>query len=69
MMACFLFALDKRPGVCPVEIGETLCHVITKLIMRAVEDQTKTVCRSLQLCAVIEAGKEVVTHTMVQRRR
>ena len=69
LKACRLIALDKRLGLCPVGIGEMLRRDITKLIMRATEDQAKPVCGSLQLCAVIESGIEGATYTMVQRCR
>ena len=35
---------------------ETLHQDISKLIMRAMGDQAKTVCGSLQLCTGLEAG-------------
>ena len=49
-------------------IGETLCRVLAKLVMRAAGDQEKTPCGNLQLCAGLEAGIEGATHTMGQRR-
>ena len=67
-MACCLVALDKRPGVRPVGIGETLRRALDKLVMRASGDQAKTACGNLQLCAGLEAGIEGVTHTVGQRR-
>ena len=67
-MACRLVALDKRPGVRPVDIGETLRWVLVKLVMKAAGDQTKTVCGNLQLCAGLEAGIEGDTHAVRQRR-
>ena len=57
-MACPLVAIDKRPGVRPVGIGETLRRALAKLVMRAAGDQAKTACGNLQLCAGLEAGVE-----------
>ena len=51
LMACCLVALDKRPGVRPVGIGETLRRALDKLVMKADGDQAKTACGNLQLCA------------------
>ena len=67
-MECCLVALDKRPGVCPVGIGETLRRALAKLVMRAAGDQAKTACGSLQLCAGLEAGIEGATHAVGKRR-
>ena len=64
MMACCLAALDKRPGVRPVGIGEMLRRALDKLVMRAAEDQSKTVYSNLQLCAGIEAGIEGATNIL-----
>ena len=58
LMACRLVALDKRPGVRPVGIGETLRRALAKLVMRAAGEQAKTACGDLQLCAGLAAGIE-----------
>ena len=68
LMACCLVAIDKRPGVRPVGIEETLCQALAKLIMRSAGDQAKTACGNLQLCAGLEAGIEGATHAVGQRR-
>ena len=47
LMACCLVALDKRPGVRPVQIGDTLRRDLAKLIMRAAGDQAKMACGNL----------------------
>ena len=41
LMACCLVALNERPSVPPVEIGETLRQSIAKIVMRAAWDQAK----------------------------
>ena len=56
LMACRLVALDKMPGVRPVDIGEMLHQALAKLVMRAAGDQAKTVCGNLQMCAGLEVG-------------
>ena len=58
LMACHQVALDKRLGVRPIEIGETLHCAFAKLVSRAARDQAKTACVSLQMCAGLEAGIE-----------
>ena len=68
LMACRLVALDKRPGVRPVRVGEMLRQALAKLVMRAAGEQAKTACGNLQLCAVLEAGIEGATHFVGQRR-
>ena len=68
LMACRLVAMDKRPGVRPVRIGETLRRALGKLVMRAAGDQAKTVCGNLQLCADLEAGIVGYTHAVGQRK-
>ena len=67
-MACRLVALDKRPGVRPVGIGETLRRALAKLVMREAWDQAKTACGNLQLSAGLEAGIEGDTHFVGQKR-
>ena len=68
LMACCLVALDKRPGVRPMGIGETLRRALAKLVMRASGDQANTACGDLQMCAGLEAGIEGATHALGQRR-
>ena len=62
LMACRLVELDKRTGLCPVVIGETLRQALAKLVMRATRDQAKMVCGNLQLCAGLEDSIEDSTH-------
>ena len=64
LMAFCLVALDKRPGVCPVDIGETFRRALAKLVMRSVGDQLKTACRNIQLCAGLKVGIEGATHAV-----
>ena len=54
-MVCRLVAMDKRLGVCPVEIGEMLHRTLAKLVMRVAGDQANTACGNLPLCAGLEA--------------
>ena len=68
-MACRLIALDKRPWVRPVGIGEMLRRAIAKLVIRTAGDQAKAVCGSLQLCAGLLTGVEGVTHAVAQRQQ
>ena len=67
-MTCHLVALDKRPGVRPVGIGETLHQALAKLVMRVAGEQEKMACGNLHLCAGLEDGIEGVTHDVGQRR-
>ena len=60
--------MDKHPEVCPVGIGETLCRAVSKLEIRAVGNQAKRACGSLQLSAGLEDGKEEVTQAVAQIR-
>ena len=68
LMACRLVALDKRPGVPPMRIRETLRRALAKLVMRAAWEQAKTACGNLQLFAGLEAGIEGATHSVGQCR-
>ena len=64
LMACRLVEIDKRPGVHPVGIGETLCQTLANFFMRAAGDQAKTACGNLQMFTGLEAGIEGATHTV-----
>ena len=67
LMSCRLVALDKRPGVHPVGLVETLCRALAKLAMRAAREQEKTACGYLHLCAGLKAGIEGATNAVGQR--
>ena len=67
-MECNLVALDKRPGVHPVRIEETLLRALTKIVKREAGDQTKIACGNLHMCAGLEDGIEDAKHAVVQRR-
>ena len=67
-MTCHLVAFDKRTGVSPVGIGETIHQAQDKLVMRAAGEQVKTACQNLQLCAGLKAGIEGLTHAVGQER-
>ena len=60
-MSYRLVALDKRPGLRPMGIGEMLRRALAKLVMRAAGEQAKTACGNLQLYAGLEAGIEEAT--------
>ena len=67
-MVCRLLALDKRPGVRPVGIGETLRRDLDKIVMRAAGYQENTSCGNLQLCTGLEVGIEDKTPAVGQKR-
>ena len=63
-MACLIVALDKRPGVRPVGIVETLRRALAKLVMGAAGYQAKTACVNHQLCEGLNYGIEGATHAV-----
>ena len=67
LLACRLVDLDKRPGVRPLRMGETLRQALAKLVMRSSGDQTKTACGNLQPCAGLKTGIEAGTHVLKQQ--
>ena len=59
-----LVALDKRPGVHPVGIGECWLHAVSKCILIECGKEGKAACGSTQLCAGLEAGIEGAIHSI-----
>eukprot|EP00957_Ditylum_brightwellii_P098296 7489607-Ditylum_brightwellii.AAC.1 len=68
VMANRLAAMVKCPGTRPVGIGEILCRLIAKMVIRATGDKAKVACGNLQLCAGLEAGIEGAVHAVRMRR-
>ena len=64
LMSCHLVDLDKRPGVSPNGNREMLHQDLAKLVMRAAVEQGKMVCGNHKLCAGLDAGIEIGTHTV-----
>ena len=62
--ACRLNALDKRPGVRPIEIGDTVMRIIAKAVLMAVRGDVLDVAGSIQLCAGQIAGTETAVHAV-----
>ena len=63
-LACHLNALDKRPGIRPVGIGDTMRRIIAKAVLMAVRGDVLDVAGSIQLCAGQIAGTEAAVHVV-----
>jgi hypothetical protein len=58
LMAGRLLAIDKFPGIRPIEIGETWWRAISKCILHVAGKDNKEACGIDQLCAGLESGIE-----------
>lgn len=66
LIACRLIPLDKRPGVRPIGVCETVRRIMGKAIMRVVRQDVREAVGPLQLCAGQPAGCEVAVHAMAE---
>jgi len=64
LVANYLIALDKCPGVCPIGVGETLWRVIGKAVCYATRVDVELACGSDQLCGSVKSGIEGAIHAM-----
>ena len=64
-----LVALDKQPGLCPLGIGKSWMHAVTKLVLAELGRDGKAACGSTQLCAGLEAGIEGAIHAAAVKTR
>ena len=48
-------AIDKKPGVCPVGVGETWRHVFAKCVLKIAGPEAINACQYDQVCANLEA--------------
>ena len=64
LLASRLVALDKKPGVRPIGVGNTARRIITKAIMMTLRDNILDVTGTLQLCGGQTAGCEAAIHAV-----
>eukprot|EP00117_Sycon_ciliatum_P037591 scpid15790/ scgid28089/ len=62
--AARLIALDKRPGVRPIAVGEVHRRIIARAVMRVVESDVMDVVAPSQLCVGIPSACETCVHAM-----
>ena len=59
-----LIALDKKPGVRPIGIGEVIRRVIGKSILNVIKSDIMEVTGCSQLCAGVSSACEAVAHAV-----
>ena len=64
LVACRLIALDKKPGVCPIGIGELPWRIIAKAVLSVISGDIQETTGSLQLCSGQTSGIEAAVHAM-----
>jgi hypothetical protein len=62
--ACRLVPLDKKPGVRPVGIGETLRRIIGKAIMAITNSEIVKATAPIHVCAGLSGGAEAAIHAL-----
>ena len=64
LVANWLIALDKYPGVGRIGIGKTLQHVLGKAVHFATRVDVELSCGADQLCGSVRSGIEGAVHAM-----
>ncbi len=64
LVSCRLIPLDKKPGVRPIGICETVRRIISKAILSTAKSDILNAAGPLQLCAGQLSGVESATHAM-----
>lgn len=64
LMASRLVALDKRPGVRPIGVGECLRRLLGKCMAEVTGDEVTNACLQNQLCGGLSGGIEGAVHVM-----
>ena len=65
-VACRLVALEKYPGVRPIDIGETLRCIIGRAIVKAISVDIQAAAGPIQLCVGHQSGCEAAVLAMRQ---
>ena len=63
-VACRMIPLNKNPGLRPIGVGEVLCRIAGKVVMKVSKSDVVVSVGSLQVCAGQEAGTEAAVHAM-----
>ncbi len=64
LFSCRLIPLDKRPGVRPIGVCETVRRIMGKAVMSIVGKYVRLAAGPLQMCAGQPAGSEAAIHAM-----
>ena len=64
LLACCLIALDKKPGVCPIDVSEIPRRIIAKAILSVLRYDVMEAAGPLQLSAGQIAGIEAAIHAV-----
>ena len=64
LVAGWLIALDKNPGVHPIGVGEVIRRIISKAVLSVVKLDILDATGYSQLCAGQDADNEVAVHAM-----
>ena len=59
-----LIALDKQPGIRPVEVGETWRRLMAKCLLKVAGPEAKSTCGTTQIAGSLEAKIEGAIHAM-----
>ena len=64
LLACRLIALDKKPGVRPIGIGDTARQIIAKAVLSVAKPDIQEASGCLQMCGGQISGIEAAVHAM-----
>ena len=57
-----LIALEKKPGIRPVDVGETWQRLFDNIVLKVTGTEATMVCQEDQLCAGLKAGIDDAIH-------
>ena len=63
-LACRLIALDKHPGVRPIDIGDTARRIIAKAVLHTIRPDVQAATGCIQLCGGQISGIEAAVHAV-----
>ena len=64
LLACRLIALDKKPGVRPIGIGDTARRIIAKAVLSVAKPDIQEASGCLQMCGGQISGIEAAVHAV-----